>query len=786
MNQRQFTMTLGLITALAIVTGSLFAKEYPEWSGYPPMFSMNGVIEFQGNIYGTTKGGIFKYNPETREYTLYYKNHGLPSNDVQCVAATSDCLFFGFETAGLMRFDPKTEQFEQVLFPEYTPNRIAVRSIYAHSDSVLYVAHSVGFDILNLRSREVRTVTKLGKLAQNTQVNEVRIFLGKIWACTPLGLAVADENNPNLDVESSWKSYTCVFWGKQAGINCIIHVEDEAEDKIYLGTQGFGIVWFDEKDGSFWQSAVSVGSVYKICPGMGKLWAASNKGLLFKYMRLWSLKSDRYLNLSGVWSDSGRVWVSTLNDGLQCFADSGWVDIAPVPGPRSTKFLKFQITDDNIVWATTAFFRGRRQEDEDFDLLHRFQNGVWTTYSKSDGFDISPVSVALDNKKNVWLSMYGSNKSGVFLIQDDGMPDKKNDVIISLDPEKKIFRPTIKPWYVVCTDITTDKNGNIWVANFQLDQPDADEGGLSHDVELVPSSGAVVCDGYPITQYRNFSPASGDIPTAKIYDICVDNDGWVWMGTDKKGLMGFNAGDDPFDTSKPTVKCHLMVNEGLNSVRVKAVRADMNGYVWVGTDAGLNRVTKLPDNRMKVDEMTQLLGTAGNDVYCIEVDQLNTKWVGTSNGLARISPENETAEVYTTANSGLFSNMVLGLKYDQRNNILWIGTDSGINTFQVFGSKDQKIERIIHAYPNPFSIWGSDSQCTFDNLKLGKKVRVYTFDGVLVNEIEAKYTSGKGVPYAVWNGRNFKNEYVASGVYFITGEDQNGRSFRDKMVIIRR
>lgn len=779
MKHRQFTAALAVIAVCGIGAVSLPAKEYPDWDGYPPMFSMNGVVGLGGNIYGTTKGGVFKYNPETRAYTLYFKNYGIPSNDVRCVAATSDYLFFGFDTAGLVRFDPKAERFDQVLFPEYTPNKISLRSIYAYNDSMLFVANSVGFDILNLSTREVRTITKLGNLAQNTPVNEVRVFNGKIWVCTPLGLAVADENNPNLDVEGSWKSYTYEFWGKQTGFNCIIHVNDESEDVIYLGTQDRGIVWFDEKEGKFWETAMTEGRVYKMCPGMGKFWAATSYGLFYKYVRFWSLKSDRYLNLNGVWSDGKRIWVSSQNDGLRCYADSGWVDVAPVPGPRSTKFTKIQITDDNTVWATTAL-------TQEYGFLQRLQDSVWTPYGVEDGIEFTPVSEVIDRLGNVWLAIWGDRYSGVYIIQDDGTPDKKKDAVIQFDTKKEIIKPTIKEWYIVCTDITTDKYGRIWAANLQLDQPDTESGGQSHNLEPVPTSGAVVIDGYPAVKYRHFSPASGDIPTAKIFHICADEDGWVWMGTTTKGLMALYVGDDPFDTSMTPVRRQLLLNEGLNSLRVKAIQYDRDGYVWVGTDAGLNRVTKLPDRRLKVDGMTQLLGTAGNEVNCIEVDRLNNKWIGTSNGLAKISSQNETTDVYTTNNSGLFSNIIYSLRYDNRSDVLWIGTDAGMNTFRVFGANNQAAERKIRVYPNPFSIWGSDSRCTFANLKIGNKVRIYTFDGLLVNELEVKETSAKGVPCAVWNGRNFKNEYVASGVYFFTGEDLNDRPFRDKMVVIRR
>ncbi len=87
----------------------------------------------------------------------------------------------------------------------------------------------------------------------------------------------------------------------------------------------------------------------------------------------------------------------------------------------------------------------------------------------------------------------------------------------------------------------------------------------------------------------------------------------------------------------------------------------------------------------------------------------------------------------------------------------------------MLGSDTTAVDTKIHIYPNPFLIWGTDSRCTFDNLKPGSKLRIYTFNGIAVNELEVKDTSTKGISYATWNGRNYKNEWVASGVYFITG-----------------
>ena len=137
-------------------------------------------------------------------------------------------------------------------------------------------------------------------------------------------------------------------------------------------------------------------------------------------------------------------------------------------------------------------------------------------------------------------------------------------------------------------------------------------------------------------------------------------------------------------------------------------------------------------------------------------------------------------------NSGLFSDRILSLKYDNERDILWVGTDYGLNKFSVFRPDSEEIEDQLHVYPNPFEIWGYNSRAVFTNLKPEKPVRIYTFTGELVNELIPDESGESGTPVAVWTGRNLKDEFVGSGVYFFTGIDRSGRKFKEKMVIIRR
>ena len=761
-----------------LIPGSLRAENYPNWEGYPPMFSIRDIIEFKGCVYATTKGGLLRYDPSTGEYKRFYQDRGLVNNNVICIGATSQTIYLGFEENGLWSFDPDTETFEQILFPEYhvkttiNKNGIAVLSIFAQNDSILYIGHKNGLDRLNLHTEELRTYTNLGpKISESTQVNEVKIFSGKIWACTSLGLAVADEDNPNLEFAENWKNYT---YGSTS-ITSIIHVVDSYEDAIYMGTNSKGILFYDEKTDTIKQTVVMSTYIFKMAQGLGGYWAASDDGLFTKEGVLWKMAENSKTFLTAlVEGEDNKLWIGTMYNGLQCYTDSGYVYTPPESNLKSTTFYDIDIAPNNVIWAATTY-----RDTDPNSVFQRFQNNTWTAYGNSDLYWFSYiVSAHVDRQGLVWAAIWGSKHSGIIIIQDDGTPRKDKDTFIAVDPEQNIFRSTIREHYVVCSDITEDKHGNIWVANYQEDPPD-------HRVEAVPSSGAVVVDGYPITRYQHYSPANDGLPTSVIFKICADEDGWVWLGTYNKGVTGIYVGDDPFDKSDTVVRV-LTLEHGLNDMKIDALAYDHEGYVWVGTAAGLNRIEKRSNYNLIIENMNQALENVDRDVHAIEVDRFNNKWIGTSGGLVKLNPKNEREAMYTTQNSGLFSDIILSLKYDNTNDILWVGTGTGLNKFHVFGREETQTTSEFYVYPNPFEIWGYDSNTVFTNLKSGSSVRIFTFTGVLINELAAKETTQNESSMVIWNGRNFEGEYVGSGVYFFTGINSRGDTFRDKLVVVRR
>ncbi len=727
------------------------------WEGYPPMTEMTDVVEFGGKIYGTTSSGMFSYDSEIREFTYYYKNQGIDVSDALCISATSKEIFVGFEFDGLMRFDPKNGTFEPVLFPEYVDkddvlNTIAVRDIYALNDSILFVGHSKGIDRLNLSSEELRTFSKLSSgINADTPVNEVDIFYGKIWACTNEGLAWADVNNPNLESERAWDSFSF-----NRVVNCVEDFIYENSDSVmYVGTNGRGLFAFDSKTKAYMNIEIDDINVYDISKGMGTYFLATYGGLYKLSADLWIRNSD-VIRLSAVIEGSeGKMWIAS-SDGLKCFISSGYWGLPQMNLPRTPEQRDMSLSEKSELWIATSY------RDAGGYLL-RLRDGEWESYGPEDDLpSFRTTTVTVDNNGIVWG---GTWDRGIYTIDSHRSSQKFDDIITLVDPEMEIIqRQGNSGNYVVISDITTDAQGNIWVAGF--------------------NKGAYALEGIlPINQYNHHHfTFEGGSSTNYIINVFPDNEGWLWLGTWDTGLIGVYYGPDPYDPSDDVVQT-ITSADGLKGTRVLSVDIDSEGYVWVGTLGGLHRITKKSDKSLNVIEMNTNLEQISIDVNSIAIDKDDSKWIGTSKGLYKLNAGNVLEETYTVENSGLLSDSILSLEIDENEEYLWIGTTMGLNRLALSGGPADGIAADFHMYPNPFEIWGDNSQAVFTNLDPDEPVFVYTFTGELVIELDPDDTVGTS---AVWNGRNFRGEFVGSGVYFFTGVDRNGSIFKEKMVVIRR
>lgn len=169
--------------------------------------------------------------------------------------------------------------------------------------------------------------------------------------------------------------------------------------------------------------------------------------------------------------------------------------------------------------------------------------------------------------------------------------------------------------------------------------------------------------------------------TAKV--IFQDSKGYIWIGTND-GLNRYNGYEYKI----------YNYEEGKNSIShndITDITEDENGYIWVGTVQGMNRINtetgeiqnytkeneKIPD-----DSTSEVIKTQDNKIV-----------VGTYAGICVYNEEKYAFEPVLNTGNGLMSDIVYSLDEDEYGNI-WAGTDMGVHKI----SKDFKI---LETYGGP-------------------------------------------------------------------------------------
>ena len=118
---------------------------------------------------------------------------------------------------------------------------------------------------------------------------------------------------------------------------------------------------------------------------------------------------------------------------------------------------------------------------------------------------------------------------------------------------------------------------------------------------------------------------------------------------------------------------------GLQSARVTALAQDHQGFMWVGTAAGVSKT-----DGFTFQNFTQTDGLAGDKVTCLAVDSQNRIWVGHQN--AGISIISRDTILRITEQDGLINNEVNALLHS-KDGAIWAGTLAGITVFEAQKTK---------------------------------------------------------------------------------------------------
>lgn len=296
--------------------------------------------------------------------------------------------------------------------------------------------------------------------------------------------------------------------------------------------------------------------------------------------------------------------------------------------------------------------------------------------------------------------------------------------------------------------IAFDRDGTLWINNFGAPKP------------LV----ALDTEG----EWHSFNVESG----TKLAECVVDDNGYIWsivvggsggvLVYDPKGRLA-----DPTDHEQRVISSS---NSELTAPAT-ALAVDQDGQVWVGTEKGpviFDGGSGIfdPANTGSVRKVLQdsILGILlqTEDIRAIEIDGANRKWFGTRNGIFVQSSDGEFQVAhYTVDNSPLFNNVIRELKFDGDKGIMYIGTDFGVQSLRTDTETARNTHSAsVYAFPNPVRP-DYEGEIYIKGLARDADVKITDLNGKLIYETQA--LGG----LASWNGRDYNGRKAATGVYLV-------------------
>ncbi len=133
----------------------------------------------------------------------------------------------------------------------------------------------------------------------------------------------------------------------------------------------------------------------------------------------------------------------------------------------------------------------------------------------------------------------------------------------------------------------------------------------------------------------------------------------------------------------------ITVSEGLSNNRVNAVYQDSTGFLWIGTDDGLNRYDGY---RFQVyrQEAFNDSSISSNIINCITGGNNGALWIGTSDGICRFDRRMNSFERYALPVENAAGTKIVSLVNDP-SGIVWVLTEDNLFAFDLYSKKFRNI-----------------------------------------------------------------------------------------------
>ncbi|WP_345193358.1 ABC transporter substrate-binding protein [Algibacter agarivorans] len=741
------------------------------WKGHFSYNEIKAIAQGNNKIYAAGDNAIFSLDTQSNEIKEVTTVNGLSGESISTIYYSEDyeLLVIGYDN-GLIEiaFDNDTEILTIVDIidkPTIPPNDKKINHFNGYQN-VVYISTNYGISVFDLERLEFGDTYFIGNGGSQIQVSETSVFGDYLYA-TCLGgngIRKAQVSSPNLIDYQNWQSITSGNW---------VSIETQ-ENKLYAINSNRKIYQIvnDVINEEFTYSDLPLSMISV----NGNLVVSTQNNVFvydsnFNIISQVAIEADFDTKYTTATIDLEHIYIGTKDFGMLKTPLNNSVifeEIRP-NGPLLNTPFSIEAERDGL-WVTFGGYSSRYVPSSKKYGVSHLEGEIWKNIPYDSLFNsrnLNSISINPLNTEQVFINSF-----------QDGMVEIiNNEPIIRYDQTNSGLESLVLPGvpnYISLrlSGSTFDRNGLLWTTTSFLKkplksyQPSSGQWKSYDFTDLIPD---------PLNQNLGFS------------DIVIDNSEIKWIGSFNFGLIGFNE-----NNSNPIIKSIKGDVENFPSFNVTALALDKRNQLWIGTDSGLrvlfNTSNFFNDDDVRVEEIIiEEDGIAKELLFQqtitdIKVDGSNNKWIGTADsGLFYFSSDGQnTIFHFTKDNSPLPSNTINDIALDEANGIVYIASNKGLVSFLSGGSSPFEDLQSAYAYPNPvrptFNI--VDEKVKIKDISENVNIKITDIEGNLVAEAQSRTNqryNGFNLEIdggtAYWNGRNFANNVVASGVYLVMLSD---------------
>ena len=700
------------------------------WRVHLSYNSINAVAMSDDKVYGASDNSVIVLEKSDRSVSSYTKLNGLSGAGITAISVDpqTKILLIAYSDGNLdLVAGNEVSNFDRLKNSSIITGSKRINSITVTS-GIAYLATDYGVVVFDVTRREVKETWRdldvgggMLRIYQST-------FLGdSIFLATDRGVMAGNMHDNLLDF-SNWKRFnTGIF-------NTAIHPIVTFQNRIYTAVNSSGIYY--RENGSWTQASFLSGKT------VTALNASGTDLLAIENSNLWKIDAASGIQpvadpiivqpITTLEDTSGKLWIGDAKNGLVSNTTGVFSNYLP-NGPLN-------VTSQHLVYHEQSVYDLPGGHSTSFTALGNangfdvFSSGMWENQTSSM-HDITDAAFA---DGITYLSSFGY---GVEIRSEQGIQvfNNTNSPLVNTNSPAKAVN-------ITALETTTE---GLWVANYGAVTP----------LHLLKKDNTWQSFSFPITSARY------------ITDFVMDSNGFAWL------VLNPAQGGGLFVFDKTSQKTIYLTDQpgsgGLPSIAVRSIATDRDGYVWIGTDAGVAYVadtyyvfSNTEDVIKPIFENRYLLRS--EKITAIAVDGGNRKWMGTERGVWLFNPTGEKLIYnFTADNSPLLSNVIRDIVINDQTGEVFFATDKGIVSFRSDATTSSSSFQSVKIFPNPVTSVFT-GLVGINGLATDAIVKITDVSGKLIWQTQANGGT------ATWNVRDYNGNRAQTGVYLVFAATQDG------------